>query len=167
MALAEIVDHDAHTNLAQLLNRRVGLAGEVEQADLSPPHLAADVDDGQLRPADEATDVEQPELSAAHRPRDVDEPALEAALDELGMVDDGGLRSAEVLGAVEGVGELDALDLPGVSSAIIGPYTLEQARQNVRIARAYQPLTEDERAFMLAYGRDLAAELGPRYGPVV
>lgn len=59
-----------------------------------------------------------------------------------------------------------ALDLEGVSSAIIGPYTLEQALQNVELARRYRPLREEERTELLAYGRDLATELGPRYGPV-
>lgn len=57
-----------------------------------------------------------------------------------------------------------ALDLEGVSVAVIGPYTLEQAIQNVEYARKYKPLTETERASLVAYGVDLAKELGPRYG---
>jgi len=60
-----------------------------------------------------------------------------------------------------------ALDLKGVSSAIIGPYTLPQAIQNVEFAKKYKPLTEKERAYMTKYGKELAAEMGPRYGPVV
>jgi uncharacterized protein len=59
-----------------------------------------------------------------------------------------------------------ALDLEGVSSAVIGPYTLEQALQNVELARNYRPLTEPERTSLLSFGEELAAELGPRYGPV-
>lgn len=59
-----------------------------------------------------------------------------------------------------------ALDLEGVSVANIGPFTLEQALQNIALARAYRPLTEAERAELLAHGRELAATLGPRYGPV-
>jgi len=59
-----------------------------------------------------------------------------------------------------------ALDLPGVSSAIIGPFTLEQARHNVALARQYKPLTEAEREDLLTFGRQLAQTLGPRYGPV-
>lgn len=59
-----------------------------------------------------------------------------------------------------------ALDLEGVSAAVIGPFTLEQALQNIEIARKYKPLTSAEREELLAYGRDLAAKLGPRYGPV-
>jgi uncharacterized protein len=60
-----------------------------------------------------------------------------------------------------------ALDLEGVSSAVVGPYTFEQALENVQLARQYRPLTEPERASLLSFGRELAEELGPRYGPVV
>jgi len=59
-----------------------------------------------------------------------------------------------------------ALDLEGVSSAVIGPFTLEQAQQNLEWARQYRPLTEPEREALLAYGKELAVQLGPRYGPV-
>jgi predicted aldo/keto reductase-like oxidoreductase len=58
-----------------------------------------------------------------------------------------------------------ALDLEGVSTAVVGPFTYEQAMQNIGFARAYRPLTEAERADLLAYGRELATSLGPRYGP--
>ena len=60
-----------------------------------------------------------------------------------------------------------ALDLEGVSSAVIGPFTMEQSLQNIQFARAYQPLQPEQREALLAYGRELAGELGPRYGPVV
>jgi predicted aldo/keto reductase-like oxidoreductase len=59
-----------------------------------------------------------------------------------------------------------ALDLEGVSAAVIGPFTLEQAMQNLAFARKYKPLTDGERNDLLAYGKELALELGPRYGPV-
>ncbi len=59
-----------------------------------------------------------------------------------------------------------ALDLEGVSAAVIGPFTLEQALQNLRFARTYKPLSEAERNDLLAYGKELALKLGPRYGPV-
>jgi hypothetical protein len=59
-----------------------------------------------------------------------------------------------------------ALDLPGVSTAVIGPFTLEQALQNIQLARAYKPLSEAERAELLRVGEELAKTLGPRYGPV-
>ncbi len=58
-----------------------------------------------------------------------------------------------------------ALDLPGVSVANIGPYTLEQAVQNVEFARCYKPLTEEQRTALLAVGKEMAPELGLRYGP--
>jgi len=59
-----------------------------------------------------------------------------------------------------------ALDLEGVSVANVGPFTMEQAIRNVELARQYKPLTDTERQELLAYGKALAATLGPRYGPV-
>lgn len=59
-----------------------------------------------------------------------------------------------------------ALDLEGVSVAVVGPYTVEQAKQNVEFARNYKPLSPEERASLLQYGEELAKKLGPRYGPV-
>ncbi len=60
-----------------------------------------------------------------------------------------------------------ALDLEGVSVAVVGPYTMEQALRNVEIAKAYRPLTQTQRTELLSWGKNLAEELGPRYGPVV
>lgn len=59
-----------------------------------------------------------------------------------------------------------ALDLEGVSTAVVGPFTLEQALRNIEIARQYRPLSPAEREEVLAWGRELAPNLGPRYGPV-
>jgi len=59
-----------------------------------------------------------------------------------------------------------ALDLPGVHVANIGPYTVEQGIENVKFARNYTPLTDKQKAQLLAYGKELAPKLGPRYGPV-
>jgi predicted aldo/keto reductase-like oxidoreductase len=61
-----------------------------------------------------------------------------------------------------------ALDLEGVSLALIGPFTVEQAAQNVEFVRKYKPLEAAERDELLAYGKELAKTLGdsPRYGPV-
>jgi len=59
-----------------------------------------------------------------------------------------------------------ALDLEGVSSAVIGPFTMEQTLQNVQFARDYRSLSDSQRLELLAYGRQRAADLGPRYGPV-
>lgn len=59
-----------------------------------------------------------------------------------------------------------ALDLEGVSVAVVGPYTVEQAREDVEFARNYKPLSEEERASLIQYGKQFAKKLGPRYGPV-
>jgi len=58
-----------------------------------------------------------------------------------------------------------ALDLEGVSVAVVGPYTVEQAIRNVGFARKYAPLSPEQRAALMAYGKKLAPSLGPRYGP--
>lgn len=58
-----------------------------------------------------------------------------------------------------------ALDLPGVHVANVGPYTMEQALENVKFAQNYEPLSDAQRESLLAYGRELAADLGERYGP--
>lgn len=60
-----------------------------------------------------------------------------------------------------------ALDLKGVSVAVIGPYTREQAIQNVELARKYKPLTKEQYASLIALGKKLAPSLGPRYGAVI
>ena len=59
------------------------------------------------------------------------------------------------------------IELPGHGLAPMArPFTLEQAMQNLAFARKYKPLTDGERNDLLAYGKELALELGPRYGPV-
>lgn len=60
-----------------------------------------------------------------------------------------------------------ALDLEGVSVAVVGPYTIEQAIQNVQFARKYKPLSQEQRASLMEYGKKLAESLGPRYGSVI
>jgi len=57
-----------------------------------------------------------------------------------------------------------ALDLQGVSVAVVGPYTVQQAKKNVGFARNYKPLSKEERASLMTYGKELAKKLGPRYG---
>ncbi len=58
------------------------------------------------------------------------------------------------------------LDLEGVATAVVGPYTAEQAIQNVEFARKYKPLSEEQREALLKHGKVLAQQIGPRYGPV-
>jgi len=60
-----------------------------------------------------------------------------------------------------------ALDLEGVSIAVVGPYTVEQAIQNVQFARKYKPLSPEQRSSLMEYGKKLAENLGPRYGSVI
>jgi len=60
-----------------------------------------------------------------------------------------------------------ALDLEAVSVAVVGPYTVEQAIQNVQFARKYKPLTPEQHASLMEYGKNLAKSLGPRYGSVI
>jgi predicted aldo/keto reductase-like oxidoreductase len=59
-----------------------------------------------------------------------------------------------------------ALDLEGVSVAVIGPYTVAQAKENVEFALRYKPLTAKQREELLEYGKKIAPDLGPRYGSV-
>jgi len=58
-----------------------------------------------------------------------------------------------------------ALDLEGVTVANVGPYTMAQAVENVAFARAYKPLTKDQRADLEALGKRRGPTLGCRYGP--
>ncbi|MHC4656127.1 MAG: aldo/keto reductase [Planctomycetota bacterium] len=59
-----------------------------------------------------------------------------------------------------------ALDLKGVSVAVVGPYTLEHSIQNVGFAKKYKPLSKDQLSALMELGKKLAPDLGPRYGPV-
>ena len=59
-----------------------------------------------------------------------------------------------------------ALDLEQISVAVVGPYTVEQSIQNVEFAKKYKPLSPDQRAALLESGRQMAPELGTRYGPL-
>jgi hypothetical protein len=60
-----------------------------------------------------------------------------------------------------------ALDLEGISVAVIGPYTVDQSIHNVQLAKKNEPLSAEQRDSLLDYGRKLAPTLGPRYGPVL
>ncbi len=60
-----------------------------------------------------------------------------------------------------------ALDLEGVGTALVGPFTVEQGVQNVEFAGRYAPLPEEKRAALLEHGKKLVeGGLGPRYGAV-
>jgi len=59
-----------------------------------------------------------------------------------------------------------ALDLKGVSVAVVGTYTVEHSIQNVGFAKKYKPLSKEQLSSLLELGKKLAPDLGPRYGPV-
>ncbi len=59
-----------------------------------------------------------------------------------------------------------ALGLPGVATLVIGPHTVEQLRQNVRLVSNYEPLSEEQQAELATIGRQLAEGWGEHYGPV-
>ena len=60
-----------------------------------------------------------------------------------------------------------AMELPGVATLVIGPHTVEQLRENVRMVKDAQPLTDAERSDLDNIGKQLAAQWGPRFGPAV
>jgi aryl-alcohol dehydrogenase-like predicted oxidoreductase len=59
-----------------------------------------------------------------------------------------------------------SLNIPGVAAAVIGPYTVDEVKQNVAWAQRYTPLSEQETLNLRAQGKPLAAQWGPRFGPV-
>jgi aryl-alcohol dehydrogenase-like predicted oxidoreductase len=59
-----------------------------------------------------------------------------------------------------------SLGIPGVAAAVIGPYSIEEVKQNIAWARAYEPLTAEESAALRAKGHELVADWGARFGPV-
>lgn len=59
-----------------------------------------------------------------------------------------------------------SLGIEGVASTVIGPYAIEEVRQNAAWAHDYQPLSATEFAALREHGRTLVTEWGPRFGPV-
>ncbi len=58
-----------------------------------------------------------------------------------------------------------SLGLPQVACAVIGMANEDEVRQAVAVARAYKPLTADEREALLAEGREIARRRGLYFGP--
>ena len=58
-----------------------------------------------------------------------------------------------------------ALSLEGCASAVVGMISIAELEENVRRARAYMPLTDNERADLLAAGKDVALTWGEHLGP--
>lgn len=59
-----------------------------------------------------------------------------------------------------------SLGLPGVSVAVIGFGNIDEVKQAVAVARAYRPLTVEEKTTLLAEGQKLAQSRGLYYGPL-
>ncbi|MDZ7615811.1 MAG: hypothetical protein U1E05_02335, partial [Patescibacteria group bacterium] len=59
-----------------------------------------------------------------------------------------------------------ALTLPGVATANIGANSIEEVRHNIRMAKEFQPLSDEQLANLSEQGKELAAEWGEHYGPV-
>ncbi len=59
-----------------------------------------------------------------------------------------------------------SLGIEGVAATVIGPYAIEEVKQNVAWARNYAPLSANESAALRERGKALAADWGPRFGPV-
>ena len=59
-----------------------------------------------------------------------------------------------------------ALSLDGCATAVIGVCTMQELEDNVRRARAFKPLTDDEREDLRAAGSIMVARWGPHLGVV-
>jgi aryl-alcohol dehydrogenase-like predicted oxidoreductase len=59
-----------------------------------------------------------------------------------------------------------SLGIEGVAGAVIGPYAIEEVEQNVAWAKSWTPLSPEETAALREKGKLLAADWGPRFGPV-
>ena len=59
-----------------------------------------------------------------------------------------------------------AQSLPNIATVVIGMYDSRELDQNIRWARAFKPLSDDEQRRLLARGKRMAADWGNVYGPV-
>ncbi|HEX6064166.1 MAG TPA: hypothetical protein VFZ04_08090, partial [Longimicrobiales bacterium] len=89
------------------------------------------------------------------------------------------LVAMKVLGGIKGGGHTPALlprayhdqafryalSLPGCATAVIGMTSLTELEENVRRARAFQPLTAEEDNDLAAAGRIMATRWGTHLGP--
>lgn len=60
-----------------------------------------------------------------------------------------------------------ALGVPGVATLNIGVHNVAQLRKNVALVKNYQPLAAEEVARCRTLGKELAAEWGTHFGPLV
>jgi uncharacterized protein len=59
-----------------------------------------------------------------------------------------------------------SLGIEGVAAAVIGPYSPDEAMQNIQWATQYRPMPLEERLALREQGKKLAVDWGPRFGPV-
>ncbi len=59
-----------------------------------------------------------------------------------------------------------SLGIPGVATVVIGPHTVEQLRENVKMVCNYTPLSDAEKQSLSQLGKQLAQSWGPHFGPV-
>ena len=59
-----------------------------------------------------------------------------------------------------------AMGLPGVATLVIGPHTVDQLRQNVRMVKNYRPLSDEQHAALAKLGQRLSEQWGEHFGPV-
>lgn len=59
-----------------------------------------------------------------------------------------------------------ALSIPDVATMVVGLKSLEELRAAIEAVRRHRPLEGERRDRILARGAELAAEWGPRFGPV-
>ena len=73
----------------------------------------------------------------------------------------GKIQSPDVLGAFR-----YAQSLPNIATVVIGMYDQHELEENIRFARTFTPLAEEEMAELLARGKQQAKDWGRPYGPV-
>jgi predicted aldo/keto reductase-like oxidoreductase len=60
-----------------------------------------------------------------------------------------------------------ALSVPSIACAVIGMATREELQENLRRAKAFRPLSDQERASLRSIGEQLARQWGPHFGDIV
>lgn len=60
-----------------------------------------------------------------------------------------------------------ALSLPNIACAVIGMATREELQENLRRAKAFRPLSDQELAGLRTIGQQLAHQWGPHFGAIV
>jgi aryl-alcohol dehydrogenase-like predicted oxidoreductase len=88
------------------------------------------------------------------------------AMKVFGGIKDGGHTPALMPRAYHDQAVRYALSLEGCATAVIGMSSMQELEENVRRARAFQPLTGEEAEDLRAAGRIMAERWGPHLGPL-